>query len=163
GGPNSCVSCACAAGRGAQATANTATHAQHSAEFREGRTIMISLLIERRSGLLGSDASVRIVRPRAMRKCRSLDSSAAILLARGERVGARGTGGGGERSQTMAKYKIAWMPGDGIGKDVMDATKIVLDAMKFDAEYQHVDIGWDFWCKEGNPLPDRSIKALQGC
>ena len=35
----------------------------------------------------------------------------------------------------MAKYKIAWMPGDGIGNDVMEATRIVLDAMKFDAEY----------------------------
>ena len=30
----------------------------------------------------------------------------------------------------MAKYKIAWMPGDGIGNDVMEATRIVLDAMK---------------------------------
>ena len=61
----------------------------------------------------------------------------------------------------MAKYNIAWMPGDGIGNDVMEATRIVLDAMKLDAEYIHCDIGWDFWCKEGNPLPDRSIKVLQ--
>ncbi|CAN5483876.1 hypothetical protein BH09PLA1_BH09PLA1_02160 [soil metagenome] len=62
----------------------------------------------------------------------------------------------------MAKYRIAWMPGDGIGNDVMEATRIVLDAMKFDAEYVHADIGWDFWCKEGNPLPDRSIEILKG-
>jgi 3-isopropylmalate dehydrogenase len=61
----------------------------------------------------------------------------------------------------MAKYRIAWMPGDGIGVDVMDATRIVLDAMKLDAEYVPCDIGWDFWCKEGNPLPDRSIKILK--
>lgn len=61
----------------------------------------------------------------------------------------------------MAKYRIAWMPGDGIGKDVMDAAKLVLDAMKLDAEYVPCDIGWDFWCKEGNPLPDRTIKVLQ--
>jgi 3-isopropylmalate dehydrogenase len=61
----------------------------------------------------------------------------------------------------MSKYRIAWMPGDGIGKDVMDATRIVLDAMKFDAEYVPADIGWDFWCKEGNPLPDRSIQILK--
>jgi len=26
----------------------------------------------------------------------------------------------------MAKYKIAWLPGDGVGNDVMDAAKIVL-------------------------------------
>lgn len=62
----------------------------------------------------------------------------------------------------MSKYLIAWMPGDGIGNDVMEACRIVLDAMKFDAEYRHCDIGWEFWCKEGNALPDRTIKALEG-
>ncbi len=41
----------------------------------------------------------------------------------------------------MPKYKIAWMPGDGVGNDVMDAAKIVLDAMEFDAEYIPADIG----------------------
>lgn len=61
----------------------------------------------------------------------------------------------------MAKYRIAWMPGDGVGVDVMDATRIVLDAMKFDAEYIPADIGWEFWCREGNPLPDRTIKILK--
>jgi isocitrate/isopropylmalate dehydrogenase len=61
----------------------------------------------------------------------------------------------------MAKYKIAWMPGDGIGVDVMDATRLVLDAMKFDAQYFPADIGWEFWCKEGNALPDRTIKILK--
>ncbi len=61
----------------------------------------------------------------------------------------------------MAKYRIAWMPGDGVGVDVMDATRIVLDAMRFDAEYIPADIGWDFWCREGNPLPDRTIKILK--
>lgn len=62
----------------------------------------------------------------------------------------------------MAKYQIAWMPGDGIGNDVMDAAKLVLDAMKFDAEYVPCDIGWKFWCSEGNALPDRTVEALQG-
>ncbi len=61
----------------------------------------------------------------------------------------------------MAKYKIAWLPGDGVGNDVMEAAKIVLDALKLDAEYQHGDIGWEFWKSEGNPLPDRTIKLLK--
>jgi 3-isopropylmalate dehydrogenase len=61
----------------------------------------------------------------------------------------------------MAKYRIAWMPGDGVGNDVMDATKIVLDAMNFDAEYIHADIGWEFWCREGDPLPQRTIDILR--
>jgi len=61
----------------------------------------------------------------------------------------------------VAKYKIAWMPGDGVGVDVMDATRTVLDAMNFDAEYIHADIGWEYWCAEGNPLPDRTIEILK--
>ena len=61
----------------------------------------------------------------------------------------------------MAKYKIAWLPGDGVGNDVMDAAKIVLDKIKFDAEYIHGDIGWEFWKREANPLPDRTVKLLK--
>ena len=61
----------------------------------------------------------------------------------------------------MAKYKIAWMPGDGVGNEVMDATRIVLDAMQLDAEYIPADIGWEFWCKEGDPLPDRTIEIIR--
>ena len=61
----------------------------------------------------------------------------------------------------MPKYKIAWLPGDGVGKDVMEAAKIVLDKIKLDAEYIPGEIGWEFWCKEGNPLPDRTIELLK--
>ena len=61
----------------------------------------------------------------------------------------------------MAKYKVAWMPGDGVGSEVMDAAKLTLDALGFDAEYVPADIGWEFWCKEGNPLPDRTIETLK--
>jgi len=61
----------------------------------------------------------------------------------------------------MAKYKIAWMPGDGVGRDVMEAAKIVLDALRFDAEYVPADIGWEFWKSEGNPLPERTVEILK--
>ena len=63
----------------------------------------------------------------------------------------------------MPKYKIAWLPGDGVGNDVMEAAKIVLDKLKFDAEYIHGDIGWEFWRTEANPLPDRTIDLLKKC
>ena len=52
------------------------------------------------------------------------------------------------------------MPGDGIGNDVMEATKLVLDQLNFDAEYVHADIGWEFWCSEGDALPERTIGML---
>ncbi|MGD2248675.1 MAG: isocitrate/isopropylmalate dehydrogenase family protein [Candidatus Methanofastidiosia archaeon] len=60
-------------------------------------------------------------------------------------------------------YKIAVLPGDGIGNDVMDAANIVLDHINLDAEYLTGDIGWEFWCSEGNPLPERTIKLLKEC
>ncbi len=61
----------------------------------------------------------------------------------------------------MAKRTIVNMPGDGIGKTVLAETVRVLDAVGFDAEYVHADIGWDFWCKEGNPLPQRTLDLLE--
>ncbi len=59
------------------------------------------------------------------------------------------------------KYRIAWLPGDGVGKDVMEAAKIVLDRVELDAEYIHGDIGWDYWCKEGDAFPQRTIELLK--
>jgi isocitrate/isopropylmalate dehydrogenase len=61
----------------------------------------------------------------------------------------------------MTHYRIAWLPGDGIGQDVMDATRIVLDKLALDAEYIPADIGWEFWCSEGDPLPQRTIDILE--
>jgi 3-isopropylmalate dehydrogenase len=65
------------------------------------------------------------------------------------------------KGELMAKYKVAWMPGDGVGNDVMEAAKIVLDALKFNAEYIPADIGWEFWRTEANPLPDRTVNILR--
>ena len=61
----------------------------------------------------------------------------------------------------MAKYKIAWLPGDGIGMDVLEAAKIVLDKLQLNAEYIPGDIGWDFWCQEGDALPARTVELLK--
>ena len=58
------------------------------------------------------------------------------------------------------KYKIAWLPGDGVGVEVMEAAKIVLDRVELNAEYPHGDIGWEFWCKEGDSFPQRTIDLL---
>ena len=63
----------------------------------------------------------------------------------------------------MAKYRIAWMPGDGIGVDVMEAARIVLDALGLEAEYVPADIGWEFWRREGDALPPRTVEVLKTC
>jgi len=61
----------------------------------------------------------------------------------------------------MSKYRIAWLPGDGIGNDVMEAARLALDAVELEAEYIHGDIGWDFWCREGDAFPSRTIELLK--
>ncbi|MGD0991040.1 MAG: isocitrate/isopropylmalate dehydrogenase family protein [Gemmatimonadales bacterium] len=61
----------------------------------------------------------------------------------------------------MAQYTIAWLPGDGIGKDVMDAARLVLDELKLDAAYPESDIGWKFWCREGDAFPPRTVELLK--
>ena len=61
----------------------------------------------------------------------------------------------------MSKFRIAWLPGDGVGGEVLQAARIVLDRLGLEAEYLPGDIGWEFWCGEGDPLPPRTIELLQ--
>jgi len=61
----------------------------------------------------------------------------------------------------LASTTIVSMPGDGIGKVVLPEALRVLAAVGFKAEYVPGDVGWEFWCKEGNALPERTIKLLE--
>ena len=61
----------------------------------------------------------------------------------------------------MAKRTIVALPGDGIGKVVLPEALRVLDAVGFDAEYVYADIGWEFWRREGNALPQRTLELLK--
>jgi len=56
---------------------------------------------------------------------------------------------------------IVSLPGDGIGKTVLLEAIRLLDAVGFEAKYVHGDIGWEFWQKEGNALPQRTIDLLE--
>ena len=60
----------------------------------------------------------------------------------------------------MKRQTIVILPGDGIGAIVMKEVLRVLDATGFEADYIHGDIGWKFWCKEGNPLPKRTLDLI---
>jgi len=61
----------------------------------------------------------------------------------------------------MARHTVVTMPGDGIGKVVLEDSIRVLEAVGFEADYVHADIGWEFWVKEGNPLPQRTLDLLE--
>lgn len=60
----------------------------------------------------------------------------------------------------MAKPVIVVLPGDGIGSVVLEQAIRVLDSAGFKADYVSGDIGWKFWCTEGNPLPQRTIDLI---
>ena len=61
----------------------------------------------------------------------------------------------------MQKRTIVALPGDGIGRVVLEETIRVLENAGFEADYVEGDIGWEFWKSEGNPLPDRTIALLE--
>jgi 3-isopropylmalate dehydrogenase len=61
----------------------------------------------------------------------------------------------------MPKHKIAWLPGDGVGEEVLAAARLVLDKVGLEADYIRGDIGWEFWKSEGNAMPQRTIDLLK--
>ena len=58
------------------------------------------------------------------------------------------------------KLKLAVLPGDGIGQDITSAAIPVLEALNIPVELTFGDVGWDFWCKEGTPIPERTWKLI---
>lgn len=63
-------------------------------------------------------------------------------------------------------YKIAVIPGDGIGKEVMEATLHILEASSIEFEYTFADAGDEYAEKTGVPLPQETIdivKQSQAC
>ncbi len=60
----------------------------------------------------------------------------------------------------MAKRIIVALPGDGIGAIVLEQAIRVLNVAGFNSEYIYGDIGWEFWRREGNPLPDRTLDLI---
>jgi 3-isopropylmalate dehydrogenase len=60
----------------------------------------------------------------------------------------------------MPKYRVAWLPGDGIGVEVLEAARVILDKLALDASYIQGDIGWEFWRAEGDAFPQRTIDML---
>ncbi len=58
-------------------------------------------------------------------------------------------------------YKIAVIPGDGIGKEVMEATLNILEALNIDFEFIFADAGDECKEKTGVALPDETIEIVK--
>jgi len=63
-------------------------------------------------------------------------------------------------------YKISVIPGDGIGKEVMEATLHVLEAINVEFDYIFADAGDEYMEKTGVALPQETldiVKASEAC
>ncbi|MDR2831117.1 MAG: NAD-dependent isocitrate dehydrogenase [Methanobrevibacter sp.] len=58
-------------------------------------------------------------------------------------------------------YKIAIVPGDGIGKEVMSATLEVLDGLNLDLKYEYGEAGDECFKKNGVALLDETINIIR--
>ena len=64
-------------------------------------------------------------------------------------------------SKTKDKYQIAVVPGDGIGKEVMEAAIHVLDALDIDFDYVYGQAGDECLEKTGSALPDETLEIIR--
>ena len=62
---------------------------------------------------------------------------------------------------TIMKHKITFIPGDGIGPEVAEATRRVLEATGVKFQWDTVIIGSQAQDKFGTPLPDQALQSLR--
>jgi len=59
--------------------------------------------------------------------------------------------------------KLAVVPGDGIGREVIPAALLVLDVFGLDIEKIPVEIGFGKWERTGSAITDEDIDIIKGC
>ncbi|MBQ2654230.1 MAG: NAD-dependent isocitrate dehydrogenase [Methanobrevibacter sp.] len=64
-------------------------------------------------------------------------------------------------SKTKNNYQIAIVPGDGIGKEVMEATIFVLDSLGIDFDYVYGEAGDECLEKTGTALPKETLDIIR--
>jgi tartrate dehydrogenase/decarboxylase/D-malate dehydrogenase len=67
----------------------------------------------------------------------------------------------------MKTYRIAMVPGDGIGKEVVPAGRRALEALaaassEFQFDFEHFDWGGDYYRKNGAMMPADGLEMLKG-
>ncbi|GBE05891.1 MAG TPA: isocitrate/isopropylmalate dehydrogenase family protein [Nitrospirae bacterium] len=58
-------------------------------------------------------------------------------------------------------HKITLIPGDGVGPEITEATKRVLEATGVSFEWDVQNAGEDVYKQEGTPLPDRVVESIK--
>ncbi len=65
------------------------------------------------------------------------------------------------RVTATMKHKVTFIPGDGIGPEVAEATRRVLEATGVDFQWDTIIIGSEAQDKFGTPLPDQALQSIR--
>src|SRR6058998_3839816 len=58
-------------------------------------------------------------------------------------------------------HRVTFIPGDGTGPEISEATQKVLEATGVDFEWDFQNAGADVYEEEGTPLPDRVLDSIK--
>ena len=58
-------------------------------------------------------------------------------------------------------HSVTFIPGDGTGPEIADATRRVLEATGVEFDWDFQDAGVDVYESEGNPLPERTLESIR--
>jgi len=79
----------------------------------------------------------------------------------GQRVGARRSAAASTIPAMPATHRIALLPGDGIGKEVVAEARKAVDALGLAIEWTHLPWGSDFYLEHGQMMPDDWAATLR--
>src|SRR3990170_131012 len=65
------------------------------------------------------------------------------------------------RERNPVAHRVTFIPGDGTGPELAEATRRVLEATGVGFEWDFQDAGVDVYESEGNPLPDRTLDSIR--
>jgi isocitrate/isopropylmalate dehydrogenase len=61
----------------------------------------------------------------------------------------------------VSMTRVAYIPGDGIGPEVLASARRVLEAAGLEVEWVDVDVGWAQWCRVGDALPKEALLRIR--
>ena len=76
--------------------------------------------------------------------------------------GVRGVGGGAEPGELLMAHRVAVIPGDGVGPEVIAAAREVLAATGVAIEWTELDWGCERFSRAGEMAPDDMVEVARG-
>jgi isocitrate dehydrogenase (NAD+) len=65
------------------------------------------------------------------------------------------------QERILLAHRVTFIPGDGTGPELAEATQRVLEATGVEFDWDFQDAGIDVYEAEGNPLPDRTLNSIR--